>query len=84
MAVFGTDLQYASIGAVYSGDTEMTRPNRYQGNYFMPGFAEGVVLPMAVNQFHYLHPGLSIDDFLPPALAALAPVRALATPIVSI
>ncbi|WP_204338104.1 hypothetical protein, partial [Proteus mirabilis] len=50
-AVFGTELNYASIGAAYHGDNEMTRPNRYQGNYFMPGVAEGVVLPMAANSF---------------------------------
>lgn len=69
-AVFGTDLKYAPIGAVYTGDNEMTRPNHYQGNYFMSGVAEGVVLPMAANRFVYPHPALSIDDFLPQARAA--------------
>ena len=84
MAVFGTDLKCASIGAVYGGDTEMTRPNRYQGNYFMAGVAEGVVLPLAVNQFQYPHPALSIDDFLPPSRVSPAPLGAMATPIGSI
>lgn len=66
-AVFGTDLKFAPIGTAYTGDTEMTRPNRFQGNYFMAGCYEGVVLPMAANQFVYPHPDLSIDDFLPNA-----------------
>lgn len=65
-AVFGTDLKFAPIGEVYTGGP-MTQPNAYQGNYFLPGVAEGVVLPMAVNTFHYPHPLLPIDDFLPVA-----------------
>ncbi len=66
-AVFGTEVQYAPIGTVYDGDTEMTRPNRFQGNYFLPGVPEGVVIPMEANSFQYPHPLLDIDDFLPPA-----------------
>ncbi len=31
----------------------------------MPEAAEGFVLPMALNNFHYPHPDLPIDDFLP-------------------
>ncbi|WHU01281.1 class I SAM-dependent methyltransferase [Sphingomonas sp. NIBR02145] len=71
-AVFGTELNYASIGVAYHGDTEMTRPNRFQGNYFMPGVAEGVVLPMAANQFLYPHPALGMEHFLPPRRADIA------------
>jgi hypothetical protein len=65
-AVFGTDLKYAAIGASYPENHHLTLPNPYQGNYFMPNAAEGVVLPMSVNRFHYPHPNHSIDDFLPP------------------
>ncbi|PVX29616.1 class I SAM-dependent methyltransferase [Sphingomonas pokkalii] len=68
-AVFGTDLKYAPIGESYAADTEMSRPNIYQGNYFVPGAAEGFVLPMAANRFVYPHPALRMDDFLPPARA---------------
>ncbi len=64
-AVFGTNMQYVPIGAVYDAESELTRPNRFQGNYFMPGCAEGMVLPMAANNFAYPHPALTIDDFLP-------------------
>ncbi|WP_010164356.1 hypothetical protein [Sphingomonas sp. PAMC 26617] len=73
-AVFGTDLKFAPIGAVYGDETERTRPNRYEGNYFMAGCHEGVVLPMAANRFVYPHPDLCIDDFLPrvPAMAGVA------------
>ncbi len=70
-AVFGTELNYASIGTAYHGEGEMTRPNCYQGNYFMPGVAEGVVLPMAANRFLYPHPLLGAEHFLPPAREAL-------------
>lgn len=65
-AVFGTELNYASIGAAYHGDSVMTRPNEFQGNYFMSGVAEGVVLPIAANHFHYPHPALGAEHFLPP------------------
>jgi hypothetical protein len=66
-AVFGTDLQYAAIGAAYDEYDARTLPNQYQGNYFMPNTPEGMVLPMAVNSFRYPHPQLKIDDFLPQA-----------------
>lgn len=66
-AVFGTDLKFAPIGEAYPEGSEATRPNIYQGNYFMPGAAEGFVLPMAANRFVYPHPALRMDDFLPPA-----------------
>jgi hypothetical protein len=71
-AVFGTDLNYTAIGAAYHGDNEMTRPNHYQGNYFMSGVAEGVVLPMAANEFVYPHPALGAEHFLPPRRDAIA------------
>lgn len=66
-AVFGMDLKFATIGEAYP-EGPMTQPNAYQGNYFLPGAAEGVVLPMAANTFQYPHPMLLMDDFLPPAL----------------
>lgn len=68
-AVFGTELTYAPIGAAYAEHDARTEPNRFQGNYFMPGVPEGVVIPMAANRFHYPHPALSIDDFLPAPVA---------------
>ncbi len=64
-AVFSMDLSYAPIGSVYDEYDPVTQPNMYQGNYFMPGAAEGFVLPMNCNDFRYPHPLLSIDDFLP-------------------
>jgi len=66
-AVFGTDLNYAPIGMVHEAGSPLTAPNQYQGNYFMPGASEGLVLPMSVNQFRYPHPDLRMDDFLPSA-----------------
>ncbi|CAM3146864.1 Class I SAM-dependent methyltransferase [Sphingomonas antarctica] len=71
-AVFGLDLNYAPIGAAYAFEDNRTAPNQYQGNYFMPEAPEGFVLPMNINEFHYPHPDLKIEDFLPmrPTLAA--------------
>jgi hypothetical protein len=68
-AVFGTDLKYAPIGAVYAEHDPITNPNPFQGNYFMPDMAEGLVLPMAANQFRYPHPNLKMEDFVPPESA---------------
>jgi len=70
-AVFGLDLNYAPIGKRYPEMDSRTAPNKYQGNYFMPEVPEGFVLPMAVNEFHYPHPDLSIDDFLPAPMLQL-------------
>jgi hypothetical protein len=64
-AVFGTDLKFAPIGITYDANSPLTAPNQYQGNYFMPDAPEGLVLPMALNEFRYPHPDLSINDFLP-------------------
>lgn len=61
-AVFGTDLKYAPIGAVYEEHSPMTSPDGFYGNYFMPNVAEGVVLPMAVNRFQFPHPAHKLDD----------------------
>ncbi len=64
-AVFGTDLKFAPIGAVFGEHDPLTQPDSYFGNYFMPGVAEGVVLPMASNRFVYPHPAQQLDDLLP-------------------
>jgi hypothetical protein len=63
--VFGKDFNYAPIGRVYPELDAHTNPNRYQGNYFLPDVPEGMVLPMAVNQFHYPHPHMCFDDMFP-------------------
>lgn len=64
-AVFGTDLKFAPIGNVVSEGAPLTLPDAFHGNYFMPGVAEGVVLPMAANRFVYPHPAHRIEDLLP-------------------
>ncbi len=64
-AVFGLQPTYVAIGAVYKETAqEMVNPNRYNGNYFMPGVAEGWILPLALNNFQYPHPRLKLEDFL--------------------
>jgi hypothetical protein len=63
--VFGTDLAFTPIGARYSAeDTVMTRPNEFQGNYFMPEQPEGMVLLMEQNEFRYPHPSMALSEFL--------------------
>lgn len=66
MAVFGKDLNYMPIGAVYGEFDKVTRPNRFQGNYFLPGVAEGMVLPMSANSFQYPHASMTFEDMFGP------------------
>ncbi len=66
-AVFGLDLNYAPIGAVYEEQDPRTAPNKWQGNYFTPGAHEGFVLPMSMNRFVYPHPSLRLESLLPKA-----------------
>jgi len=61
-AVFGTGLTFVPIGKVYAAQDSRTNPNRYQGNYFRPGIAEGMVVPMAANAFHYPHPSAQFEE----------------------
>ncbi len=64
-SVFGTDLAYTPIGARYAADNAtMTQPNPYQGNYFVPGQPEGMVMLMADNTFRYPHPSMQLSEFL--------------------
>lgn len=64
LAVFGGDLNYMPIGKVYQpGDC--TSPDQWHGNYFLPGVAEGMVLPMAMNSFKYPHPSMRLEDVFP-------------------
>lgn len=64
-AVFGTEVAYAPIGSAYGNhDTAMVNPNQWEGNYFMPGVPEGIVIPLAANEFKYPHPHFTLDDFL--------------------
>lgn len=66
LAVFGGDLNYMPIGKVYQ-EGDCTSPDQWHGNYFMPGVAEGMVLPMALNSFKYPHPSARLEDVFPPA-----------------
>jgi hypothetical protein len=63
-AVFGLDLNYAPIGSCHEAHDHRTAPNRWQGNYFAPGQYEGFVLPMAMNEFHYPHPSMTLEPLL--------------------
>lgn len=64
-AVFGLDLNYAPIGAVYDeDDVALTSPNRWGGEYFVAGAHEGFVLPMAMNRFVYPHPSAELEKLM--------------------
>ena len=69
-AVFGQDLSYAPIGAVYEEGDPSTRPNRWQGNYFLPDAPEGFVIPMALNQFKYPHSSVTAEAYFQAVLKA--------------
>ncbi len=63
-AIFGFNVNYLPLGAMYSEyDALMTNPNEYQGNYFIPGQAEGMYIPVSENKFSYPHPAIKIEDF---------------------
>lgn len=64
-AVFGFDVNLVPMGSAYPAGHELTNPNQYQGNYFMPGAAEGAFVSMESNTFKYPHPSLKLEDFLP-------------------
>lgn len=61
-AVFGTGLTFVPIGKVYDAQDSRTDPNPYQGNYFRPGIAEGMVVPMGANAFQYPHPKSEFEE----------------------
>lgn len=61
-AVFGTGLTFVPIGKIYDAHDSRTNPNKYQGNYFRPGIAEGMVVPMGANAFHYPHPTAEFEE----------------------
>lgn len=61
-AVFGTGLTFVPIGKIYDQYDGRTNPNRFQGNYFRAGMAEGMVVPMGANAFHYPHPSASFEE----------------------
>lgn len=65
-AVFGFDAVFAPLGTTYSEyDEVVTSPNRFEGNYFVPGRPEGMYLSLAANKFHYPHPAIPLESFLP-------------------
>jgi hypothetical protein len=65
-AIFGFTCTFAPMGTRYdASDVVLTSPNRFQGNYFLPGRPEGMYLPMDQNEFEYPHPSIPLDAFLP-------------------
>lgn len=61
-SIFGRDVTYAPLGTVYN-DGPVCEPNRWQGNYFMPGEPEGMYIPLAHNKFYYPHPKITLAQF---------------------
>ena len=64
-AIFGRDLAYEPIGARHPPESELTAPNRWEGNYFMPNVAEGMFIPFGGVEFRYPHPTMELEEFLP-------------------
>ncbi len=61
-AVFGKEMNYAPIGKVLPENHPNTNPDRYYGNYFTANVAEGVVIPLSANAFHYPHPDATFSE----------------------
>jgi hypothetical protein len=65
VAVFGRDLKATPIGNVYP-EGLLTNPNAYEGNYFLAGTPEGMVIPIAENTWRYPHPSMPLELFMTP------------------
>ena len=63
-AIFGFNTVYAPIGFKYKPEqTNMTNPNPFDSNYFLPDTPEGWYLTLEDNTFKYPHPSISFDAF---------------------
>lgn len=65
VAVFGRELKARPIGNVYP-EGPLTKPNRYEGNYFLADTPEGMVIPIAENTWRYPHPSMPLELFMKP------------------
>ncbi len=65
-AVFGLDLKYQPIGVTFHATTFPERLKREGEHdvYFVGGLSEGMMIPLAENNFLYPHALHSIDDFI--------------------
>lgn len=61
-AVFGVDVNFAPIGTACHPIEARAQPNSETGLYFLPEGPEGIVIPMAVNSFHYPHQNMLMSD----------------------
>jgi hypothetical protein len=64
-AMYGTDVQYEPLGANFPANAPVTRPNQWDGNYFLAGRPEGMYIQFASLEWRYPHPSMELDDFLP-------------------
>ncbi|GLZ46573.1 hypothetical protein Acsp06_27580 [Actinomycetospora sp. NBRC 106375] len=63
-AVFGPDPTYRELGVVHEEVAPLTSPDRYFGNYCLPGVAEGMFLELAQNRFRFPHPTMPLEALL--------------------
>ena len=64
-AVFGFEVACQPLGIRYPEGHMAVEPNQYQGNYFLPGAAEGACISFAANTFKYPHRSMKLEEFLP-------------------
>ncbi|QXJ23973.1 class I SAM-dependent methyltransferase [Actinomadura graeca] len=64
-AMFGVDVKYEPLGARYPAGTPVTRPNQWDGNYFLADTPEGMYIPFDSVEWGYPHPTMKIEAFLP-------------------
>ncbi len=70
-AVFGTELNHASIGAAYYGEQRNDSAQPLSGQLLHAGVGGVVLLPMAANSFPLSAPAARRRAFLPPARGEL-------------
>lgn len=64
-AVFNSDLHYYSIGSMYPITTNPAFQISDHGVYWVAEKPEGMYIPFEMQKFHYPHPMMELDRFLP-------------------
>ncbi|MFC9973725.1 class I SAM-dependent methyltransferase [Spirillospora sp. NPDC127200] len=66
-AMFGNERPREQLGVRFTRESPraVLEPNPWNGNYFLPGQAEGQFLLLADADWKYPHPSMQLADFLP-------------------
>lgn len=69
-AVFGNDLRYYDTGLTHNHTATPAFQFGIHGTYWLANKPEGMYIPFALQQFHYPHPTIEFERFLPKKVQA--------------